>query len=179
MASQQQSGRAASRARRQLQVNGKGRSAAASAPTRQSGRARKPVPAAAANPAPTAPTVAAAPVATPAPTYNATPKRATKSASRLRRETLASRGKSGDRSSDRQRTKDMAMRNSNAATHYWTMWKLPFFGETDLNVVMSELETCRREYPDHHIRLTGYDNYTQSQGVNFVVFKAQGGSRAW
>jgi len=67
----------------------------------------------------------------------------------------------------------------NAATHYWTMWKLPFFGETDLNVVMSELETCRREYPDHHIRLTGYDNYTQSQGVNFVVFKAQSGSRAW
>jgi len=117
MASQQQSGRAASRARRQLQVNGKGRSAAASAPTRQSGKVRKPVPAVAVNPAPIqASTVAAAPVATTAPTFNATPKRATKSASRLRRETLASRGKSGDRSSDRQRTKDMAMRNSNAVT---------------------------------------------------------------
>ncbi|HED40977.1 MAG TPA: hypothetical protein ENJ13_11170, partial [Chromatiales bacterium] len=55
-----------------------------------------------------------------------------------------------------------------------------FFGETDLNNVVNELESCRREYPDHNIRLTGYDNYTQSQGVNFVVFKAQGSSsRAW
>jgi len=114
MASQQQSGRAASRARRQLQVNGKGRSSAASAPTRQSGRERKQVSTAAVNPAPIqAPTVAAATVA---PTFNATPKRAAKSASRLRRESLASRGKSGDKSSDRQRTKDMAMRNSSAAT---------------------------------------------------------------
>jgi len=67
----------------------------------------------------------------------------------------------------------------NAGDHYWTMWKLPFFGETDLNNVVNELESCRREYPDHNIRLTGYDNYTQSQGVNFVVFKAQGASRAW
>jgi len=116
MASQQLSGRAASRARRQLQVNGKGRSADASAPTRQSGRARnKPVPAA--NPAPvSAPAVAVASAATPAPTLNATPKPAVKSASRLRRETLASRGKRGDKSSDRQRTKDMAMRNRSAAT---------------------------------------------------------------
>jgi len=67
----------------------------------------------------------------------------------------------------------------NAGDHYWTMWKLPFFGETDLNNVVNELEACRSQYPDHNIRLTGYDNYTQSQGVNFVVFKAQGGSRAW
>jgi len=117
MASQQQSGRAASRARRQQQVNGKGRSAAASAPTRQSGKVRKPVAAAAASPAPApAPAVASAPVAAPAPTFNAKPKRAVKSASRQRRETLASRGKSADRSSDRQRTKDMALRNRSAAT---------------------------------------------------------------
>ena len=119
MASQQQSGRAASRARRQMQVNGKGRSAAAASPppTRQGGKVRKPVSAAAMNPAPTqAPTVAAAPVATKAPAFNVKPKRVAKSASRLRRETLASRGKSGDRSSDRQRSKDMAMRNSTAAS---------------------------------------------------------------
>ena len=36
---------------------------------------------------------------------------------------------------------------------------------------MEELEACCRAYPDHHIRLIGYDNYTQSQGVNFVVFE--------
>ena len=44
-----------------------------------------------------------------------------------------------------------------ASEHYWTMWKLPFFGETDLG----------------HVRLTGYDNYTQSQGACFVVFEAR------
>ena len=59
----------------------------------------------------------------------------------------------------------------NATNHYWTMWKLPFFGETDLGNVVRELESCRSSYPDHHIRLIGYDSYTQSQGVCFVVFK--------
>ena len=112
MASQQQSGRAASRARRQQQVSGKGRSAAAFAPTRQSEKGRK---SNTATESP-APTVAATSVITPAPTFNAKPKRAVKSASRLRREALASRGKSGDKSSDRQRSKDMALRNSSAVS---------------------------------------------------------------
>lgn len=62
---------------------------------------------------------------------------------------------------------------SKSFDHYWTMWKLPFFGETNLNRVVEELEACRRAYPDHHIRLTGYDAYTQSQGVCFVVFQGR------
>jgi len=53
------------------------------------------------------------------------------------------------------------------------MWKLPFFGETNLGSVVNELEACRRAYPDHHVRLTGYDNYTQSQGSSFVVYEAR------
>ncbi|MGV6857837.1 MAG: ribulose bisphosphate carboxylase small subunit [bacterium] len=60
---------------------------------------------------------------------------------------------------------------SQASNHYWTMWKLPMFGEKDINNVAAEIEACRRAYPDHHIRLIGYDNYTQSQGVNFVVYE--------
>lgn len=60
---------------------------------------------------------------------------------------------------------------SNAANTYWQMWKLPLFGETDLARVVNELETCRREYPNHHVRLTGYDSYTQSQGSAFVVYE--------
>ena len=63
-----------------------------------------------------------------------------------------------------------------ATNHYWPMWKLPFFGEQDLGNVMAELEACHRAYPDHHIRLIGYDNYTQSQGVCFVVYR---GKTAW
>jgi ribulose-bisphosphate carboxylase small chain len=61
----------------------------------------------------------------------------------------------------------------NAYDHYWTMWKLPMFGETDMGHILSELEACHRSYPDHHVRLTGYDNYTQSQGSAFVVFEAR------
>ena len=60
-----------------------------------------------------------------------------------------------------------------AMDDYWTMWKLPFFGETDLGNVAAELEACHRSYPDHHVRLTGYDNYTQSQGSCFVVFQGR------
>jgi ribulose-bisphosphate carboxylase small chain len=63
---------------------------------------------------------------------------------------------------------------SRAFDYYWTMWKLPFFGETDLAHVLAELEACHRQFPDHHVRLTGYDNYTQSQGAAFVVFEGRG-----
>jgi len=110
MASQQQSGRAASMARRQMQVNGKSRSAAATAPTRQPKRKPAPV----ANSAPASP--AAAPVAASiaAPSLPK-PKRAQKSASRLRRESLAARGKQADRSSDRKRDNTMAMKRRSAA----------------------------------------------------------------
>ena len=41
---------------------------------------------------------------------------------------------------------------SQSSNHYWTMWKLPFFGEKDLNAVAAEIEACRRAYPDHHVR---------------------------
>ena len=62
---------------------------------------------------------------------------------------------------------------SRATGNYWTMWKLPFFGERDLGSVVAEIDACQRAYPDHHIRLTGYDNYTQSQGVAFVVVEGR------
>ena len=63
---------------------------------------------------------------------------------------------------------------SRAFNHYWTMWKLPFFGEQNLARVVDELEACRRAYPDHHVRLIGYDSYSQSQGVCFVVYEGRG-----
>jgi ribulose-bisphosphate carboxylase small chain len=53
------------------------------------------------------------------------------------------------------------------------MWKLPFFGEQYLGSVAAELEACHRAYPSHHVRLIGYDNYTQSQGVSFVVYEGR------
>ena len=58
-------------------------------------------------------------------------------------------------------------------SHFWHMWKLPFFGEDSVEVILAELESCRRAYPNHHIRLIGYDNYTQSQGLAFVVYRGK------
>ena len=63
---------------------------------------------------------------------------------------------------------------SQAGNHYWTMWKLPMFGQQDINAVAAEIDACRRAYTDHHVRLIGYDNYTQSQGVCFVVHEGSG-----
>jgi ribulose-bisphosphate carboxylase small chain len=62
---------------------------------------------------------------------------------------------------------------SRSGSTYWSYWKLPFFGEKDLGVIVSELEACHRAYPDHHVRLVGYDAYTQSQGAAFVVFEGR------
>ena len=62
---------------------------------------------------------------------------------------------------------------SQSGNHYWTMWKLPFFGQTDVNSVLAELDACRRKYPDHHVRLLGYDSYSQSQGSCFVVYEGR------
>lgn len=61
---------------------------------------------------------------------------------------------------------------ANSMDHYWTMWKLPFFGETNMGNVLAELEACRRSYPNHNVRLIGYDAYTQCQTVCFVVYEA-------
>lgn len=58
-----------------------------------------------------------------------------------------------------------------SAAYYWFMWKLPMFGEQSVDRILAEIEACHREYPHHHIRLIGYDNYTQSQGTAFVVYR--------
>jgi ribulose-bisphosphate carboxylase small chain len=57
--------------------------------------------------------------------------------------------------------------------HYWYMWKLPLFGEQNVDRILAELEACHRQHPNHHVRLIGYDNYTQSQGLAFVVFRGR------
>jgi ribulose-bisphosphate carboxylase small chain len=62
-----------------------------------------------------------------------------------------------------------------AFSNFWYLWKLPFFGEKSVERILNELEACHRANPGHHVRLLGYDNYTQSQGMAFVVYRA--GSR--
>ncbi len=57
-------------------------------------------------------------------------------------------------------------------SHYWYMWKLPFFGEKSVEKVLAEIESCHRSNPGHHVRLVGYDNFAQSQGTAFIVYRA-------
>lgn len=60
-----------------------------------------------------------------------------------------------------------------AFSHYWYLWKLPFFGETSVEKIMAELEACHRANPGHLVRLIGYDNYAQSQGTAFIVYRGR------
>lgn len=61
----------------------------------------------------------------------------------------------------------------NAFGHYWYMWKLPMFGETDVDRIMAEAEACHKAHPSNHVRLVGYDNYTQSKGAEMVVYRGK------
>ena len=56
---------------------------------------------------------------------------------------------------------------------YWYMWKLPMFGETDVDRVLAEAEACRKANPNNHVRLIGYNNFNQSQGAAMVIFRGK------
>ena len=47
------------------------------------------------------------------------------------------------------------------------------FGETDVDKVLAECEACRQANPDNHVRLIGYNNFTQSQGASMVIFRGK------
>ena len=61
----------------------------------------------------------------------------------------------------------------NAMGSYWYMWKLPMFGETDVDRILAEAEACHKAHPKNHVRLVGYDNYKQSKGAEMVVYRGQ------
>ena len=56
-----------------------------------------------------------------------------------------------------------------AAATYWYMWKLPLFGVGDPDAILEEVEACQKANPGHHVRLIGYDNKLQTQGVSFIA----------
>lgn len=61
----------------------------------------------------------------------------------------------------------------NSMNNFWYMWKLPLFGETDVDVILNEIEACKKANPKNHVRVLGYDNYKQTQGTSFVVHRAE------
>ena len=58
-----------------------------------------------------------------------------------------------------------------AMSDYWYMWKLPMFGERNLDTIMAELTACRNANPGNLVRVIGYDNHRQTQGQSFVVYR--------
>ena len=52
-------------------------------------------------------------------------------------------------------------------------WKLPLFGETDVNRVLAEADACHKANPNNHVRLVGYDKLKQTQGAAMVVFRGK------
>jgi ribulose-bisphosphate carboxylase small chain len=61
----------------------------------------------------------------------------------------------------------------NTASNYWYMWKLPMFGETDVDAILAECEACHKAHPKNHVRLLGFDNYKQSAGASMVIFRGK------
>ncbi len=62
-----------------------------------------------------------------------------------------------------------------ATSDYWYMWKLPMFGERDLDAILGEAAACRKANPKNHVRLIGYDNQRQTQGAAMVIYRGGGG----
>ncbi|MCW8983376.1 MAG: ribulose bisphosphate carboxylase small subunit [Gammaproteobacteria bacterium] len=62
---------------------------------------------------------------------------------------------------------------ANAAGSFWYMWKLPMFGETDVDAILAECETCHKAHPDNHVRLLGLDNFAQCAGASMVIYRGQ------
>ena len=56
---------------------------------------------------------------------------------------------------------------------YWYMWKLPMFGETDVDRVLAEAAACHKANPKNHVRLIGYYNLAQSQGASMVIYRGK------
>lgn len=54
---------------------------------------------------------------------------------------------------------------------YWEMWKLPMFDLNDPTVVLREINDCRAAFPQHYIKLNGYDRTKgrQTTTLSFIV----------
>ena len=61
----------------------------------------------------------------------------------------------------------------NATGSYWYMWKLPMFGETDIDIILAEVDACHAAHPNNHVRLVGFDNFSQSKGAEMVVYRGK------
>ncbi|MFN3979440.1 MAG: ribulose bisphosphate carboxylase small subunit [Caldilinea sp.] len=54
---------------------------------------------------------------------------------------------------------------------YWEMWGLPMFDVRDAVAIMQEVNACRRAFPEHYIRINGYDRSLgrATTALSFIV----------
>ena len=54
---------------------------------------------------------------------------------------------------------------------YWEMWGLPMFDLNDPTVVLRAIDECRGVFPQHYIKVTGYDRTKgrQTTTLSFIV----------
>lgn len=54
---------------------------------------------------------------------------------------------------------------------YWEMFGLPMFDTTDASAAFGEVQSCRKAFPNHYIKVSGYNaRYTkQTTGLSFIV----------
>jgi len=55
---------------------------------------------------------------------------------------------------------------------YWYMWKLPLFGERNVDAVLAQADACRSANPAHHVRISGIDRNAQTIGFSLVAHRA-------
>jgi len=61
----------------------------------------------------------------------------------------------------------------NAFGSFWYMWKLPMFGETDVDAILAEVEACHKAHPNNHVKLLGLDNFAQCAGAAMVIYRGK------
>ncbi len=59
-----------------------------------------------------------------------------------------------------------------ASKSYWYMWKLPMFGERDVDNIIKEAAECQKQNPGHHVRISAIDKIKQTIGFSLVTHRA-------
>lgn len=55
--------------------------------------------------------------------------------------------------------------------NYWEMFGNPMFDIRDAAAIMLEVNSCRKTFPDHYVRITAFDSThgTESVVMSFIV----------
>merc|ERR1719377_115304 len=59
---------------------------------------------------------------------------------------------------------------------YWVMWKLPMYGCTNPEEVITEIKLCTKAFPDCFVRVAGFDNIKQVQCASFLAHRPKSGA---